>query len=109
MVTIYTAGSTMFAGASYTLNCTIVSDFRPVVKWIDPDGNPVNGSSITTDEPVYYGKNTYVLLKFSALRTSQAGLYTCQSEIMRTQLSVKTVTKYVIVVGKYSSKQNQSS
>ena len=90
----------MFAGASYTLNCTVMSDLRPVVEWIGVDANPVdNSSSITVYAPVYNGNKTYLLLRFPALRTSQAGRYTCQS-IVSSPLSVGTTTKDVIVTGK---------
>ena len=91
----------MFAGASYTLNCTVVSEFHPVVNWMDPFGNPVNDSGITMDEPVYHGKNTSVLLRFQALRTSQGGQYTCHSEIVasESEVSVKMVMEDVIVTG----------
>ena len=90
----------MFAGASYTLNCTVMSDLRPVVEWIGLDSNPVrNTSSITVDAPVYDGIKTYVLLRFSALRTSQAGSYSCQS-IVSSPLSVRNATKSVVVTGK---------
>ena len=81
----------------------MVSDIRPVVKWMGLDGNPVvtnpANSDITVDEPVYFGNKTYVLLRFHALRTSQAGQYTCQSTV-NSPLSVKTATKNVIVRGK---------
>ena len=91
----------MFAGSSYTLNCTVMSDLRSVVKWTGLDGNPVetNTSSITVYDPVYNGKKTYLLLRFPALRTSQAGRYTCQS-IVSSPLSVGTATKDVVVTGK---------
>ena len=97
IVTIHVAQSVMFAGASYTLNCTVVSDFRPVVKWIDPDGNPVNGSGITVDEPVYHGYKTYMVLRFHSIRTSQAGRYTCQSTVSS---QLRTATIEVVVTGK---------
>jgi len=98
IVTIHVAQSVMFAGASYTLNCTVVSDFRPVVKWINLKGDH---SRITVDEPVYHGKNTHVLLTFPVLRTSQGGVYTCQSEVVaNSESSVKNATKDVIVTGK---------
>ena len=103
LVNIYTAESLMLAGASYTLNCTVVSDFHPIVNWLDPDGIPVNSNSsdITLDTPVYHGKNTYVLLKFPALFTSQGGQYTCQSEIaVSSDVSVRNATKDLIVTGK---------
>ena len=91
----------MFVGASYTLNCTVKSDLRSVVKWTGPDGNPVetNTSSITVYDPVYNGNRTYLLLRFPALRTSQAGRYTCQS-IVSSPLSVGTATQDVDVTGK---------
>ena len=89
----------MFAGASYALNCTVMSDLRSVVEWIGPDSNPVhNTSSITVDAPMYNGNKTYVLLRFPALRTSQAGRYTCQS-VVSSPLSVGTTTKDVVVTG----------
>ena len=95
----------MFAGASYTLNCTVVTDFRPVVKWMGLDGDPLDtnpaNSDVTMIEPVINGNKTYVLLRFRALRTSQAGQYTCQS-IVSSPLSVKTTTKNVVVTGKCS-------
>ena len=91
----------MFAGASYTLNCTVMSDLRSVVKWTGLDGNPVdNTSSITVDTPVYDGNKTYLLLRFPALRTSQAGEYSCQS-IVSSPLSVGNATKSVVVTGEY--------
>jgi len=93
----------MFAGASYTLNCTVASDIHPVVKWTGLDGNPVDtnpaNGDVTVDEPVYYGNKTYLLLRFHALRTSQAGQYTCQS-VVNSPLSVRTATKNVVVTGK---------
>ena len=100
-VTIYTVRSTAFAGSSYTLNCTVMSDLRSVVKWTGLDGNPVhNTSSITVDAPVYDGSKTYVLvLRFPALRTSQAGTYTCHSVVSVPEL-VRTATKDVVVTGK---------
>ena len=100
IVNIYAAESTAFAGASYTLNCTVVSEFRPAVNWTDSIGNPVNGSGITIYEPVFYGKSTYVLLSFPALHTSQGGQYNCRSEIVvSSEVSEKIVTKDVIVTG----------
>ena len=101
-VTIYTERSTVFAGSSYTLNCTVMSsEFHSVVKWTGLDGNPVhNTSSITVDAPVYDGSKTYVLvLRFHALRTSQAGTYTCHSVVSVPEL-VRTATKDVVVTGK---------
>ena len=90
----------MFAGASYTLNCTVMSDLHSVVKWTGLDGNPVdNTSSITVDAPVYSGNKTYLLLRFPTLRMSQAGRYTCQS-VVSSPLSVRATTKDVVVTGK---------
>ena len=83
-----------------------MSDFHPVVEWTGPNGNSVrNTSSITVNAPVYDGNKTYVLLRFPALRTSQAGSYTCLS-IINSPLSVKTATKDVVVTGKRHCKQN---
>ena len=99
-VTIHASQSTMFAGVSYTLNCTVMSDFHSVVKWTGQDGNSMyNSSSITVNAPVYDGNKTYVLLRFPALRTSQAGRYTCLS-IVSSPLSVRTATKDVVVTRK---------
>ena len=95
----------MFAGASYTLNCTVVTDFHPVVKWMGLDGDPVDtnpaNSDVTIDEPVINGNKTYVLLRFRALSTSQAVQYTCQS-VVSSPLSVRTATKNVVATGKCS-------
>ena len=100
-VTIHAAQSTVFMGSSYTLNCTVMSDIHSVVKWTGPDGNSVhNTSSITVNAPVYDGVKTYVLvLRFHALRTSQAGTYTCHSVVGLPEL-VRTATKDVVVTGK---------
>ena len=77
-----------------------MSDFHPVVEWTGPNGNSVhNTSSIAVNAPLYDGNKTYVLLRFPALRTSQAGSYTCLS-IINSPLSVKTATKDVVVTGK---------
>ena len=95
--------STAFAGSSYTLNCTVMSDLRPTIEWTGPNGNPVNSiDNIIVDEPVYDGNKTYVSLRFLTLRTSQAGRYTCQS-VLNSPVSVKTATKDVIVTGEYSA------
>ena len=100
IVTIHAVQSTMFAGASYTLNCTVMSDLPSVVKWTGLDDNPVdNTSSITVDAPMYNGNKTYLLLRFPVLRTSQAGQYTCQS-IVSSPPSMGTATKDVDVTGK---------
>ena len=101
IVTIHVVQSTVFVGSSYTLNCTVMSEFRSVVKWTGPDSNPVhNTSSITVDAPVYSGVKTYVLvLRFHALRTSQAGMYTCHSVVSLPEL-VRTATKDVVIKGK---------
>ena len=89
----------MFAGSSYTLNCTVMSYFHSVVKWTGPDGNSVrNTSSIAVNAPVYDGIKSYVLLRFPALHTSQAGRYTCVS-VVSSPLSVRTATKDVVVTG----------
>ena len=79
----------------------MISEFRSVVKWTGLDGNLVhNTGSITVDAPVYDGTKTYVLvLRFPALRTSQAGTYTCHSVVSLPEL-VKTATKDVVVTGK---------
>ena len=90
----------MFVGSSYTLNCTVMSDLRSVVKWTGLDGNPVHNTSIiTVNAPVYNGIKTYLLLRFPALRTSQAGEYACQSVVI-SPLSARTATKSVVVTGK---------
>ena len=89
----------MFAGSSYTLNCTVMSYFHSVVKWTGPDGNSVrNTSRIAVNAPVYDGIKSYVLLRFPALHTSQAGRYTCVS-VVSSPLSVRTATKDVVVTG----------
>ena len=70
-----------------------MSDPRPIIEWTGPNGNPVNSTdSIIVDEPVYDGNETYVSLRFLALRTSQGGRYTCQS-VLNSPASVKTATK----------------
>ena len=99
IVAIQTVESTVTVGAgdSYTLNCTVVSEFHPVVSWIDPDGNPVNGRGVAIDEPVYHHKTTYMLLTFHSVHTSQAGRYTCQSTVR----SIRTATIDIVVTGKY--------
>jgi len=109
IVTIRASQSTMFAGSSFTLNCTVMADFYPVVEWTGPDGSSVrNTSSIAVNAPVYNGNKTHLLLRFSALRTSQAGSYSCLS-IINSPLSVKTATKDVVVTGKRHCKYYTSA
>ena len=100
-VTIHAPQSAVFAGSSYTLYCTVMSDLRSFVKWTGLDGNSVHDtSSITVNAPVYDGVKTYVLvLRFHALRTSQAGTYTCHSVVGLLEL-VRTASKDVVVKGK---------
>ena len=101
IVTSHSAESTVDAGDSYILNCTVVSHFHPVVNWIDPNGNPVNASGITMHEPVYNGNKTYVALRFHSARTSQAGEYTCQSTVSsHLSVNVNTATADLVVTGK---------
>ena len=76
-----------------------MSELRSIVRWTGLDGNPVHNTSSTTIDAVYDGVKTYLLLRFPALRTSQAATYTCHSVVSLPEL-VRTATKDVVVTGK---------
>ncbi len=88
------------AGQSHTLDCVVYSDISPQVKWMGPDGSVLaEGDDITLGDPVMLENGTVtVSLRFTNLRTSQAGQYTCQS-VVQNPSSVVTESQIVSVQG----------
>ena len=76
----------LVAGGTYSLNCIVVSDFTPTVKWLDPKSQVIttNGTSVRTDSPITNGNTTYVALHFDSIYTSLGGTYTCTSTVNKT-------------------------
>ena len=92
IVDIEAPSESPFAGSNYSFVCTVTSDFPSSVKWLDPDGNEVDGSdtSITTSQPVVNGNTTTLVLNFDPLKTSHSGIYSCTSFIMPNLLKIET-------------------
>ncbi len=90
----------LLAGRSYTLYCVVYSDITPQVKWMGPDGSVLVGDDdIIIGDPVVMENGTVVLrLRFSDLRTSQAGQYTCQS-VVSNPVSTKFDTQTISIQG----------
>ena len=82
-MTIASPSNPLPAGGKYSFTCTVTSDFPPTIKWLDPDGNEVDGSdiSITTNQPELDGNTTTLVLNFDPLKTSHGGIYTCASQV----------------------------
>ncbi len=90
----------MSPGQSCTLYCVVYSDITPQVKWMGPDGTVLIGhGGIIIEEQVVTENGTLILpLRFSSLRTSQAGQYTCRS-VVSNPLSIATLSEVVSVQG----------
>jgi len=97
-----TASSTspaVLAGGTLTLNCTAVSSRTPNVTWTGPNGPAVEENGITLSEQTKNGLMASVLLTIDPLRTSNAGYYTCVSNI-EDSMSVKQAQYLVMVESK---------
>ncbi len=78
----------------------VYSDITPEVKWMGPNGTlPIGDADMIVGDPVVMENKTVLLaLRFSNLRTSQAGQYTCQSEVFD-PFSLETGTQLVSIQG----------
>ena len=70
---------TVLAGTTLTLTCVAVVGRVPTLKWIGPNGEPVtSGNGIVVSQ-----QDNIVNLTFNGVRTSQAGNYSCSSELQQ--------------------------
>ncbi len=78
----------------------VYSDISPQVKWIGRDGSVLaEGDGITIGDPVVLENGAVTVgLRFTSLRTSQAGQYTCQS-VVQNPPSAVTESQIVSVQG----------
>ena len=90
------SSSPVLAGSKYSMTCTVTFDLPPLVKWLDPLNNEVNGSDVSmTTITIEEWNTTTVVLQFDPLKTSHGGVYTCVSLISQPYLYkevVKTLT-----------------
>lgn len=69
------------AGQNFSLTCTVSSERSTQLRWIGPDGQPVNGEGIIVSSQDVGTLNSSHQILFLPLRTSHGGLYTCVSNI----------------------------
>ena len=84
IVVLTPEGSTMDAGSSFTVTCTVtdtIDDVTPTVVWLDPSGEELPKGDVMTDGPTVNGATTTLALVFNPLRASHQGDYTCRAEI----------------------------
>ena len=83
-VTTTSGNSTVYAGQSYTLTCTVVADFPHITTWFGLNGFPLSNDSLAgviVGQPTIDGLATRLTLTFVTVTTSQAGQYSCFSVI----------------------------
>ena len=83
-VSIEVQGSSV-AGDEYSITCTVMEDIAgltnsPTLRWVDPDGNIVNGEVVTVNETT--DMSATQTLTFGPLRTSDGGNYSCQAMLV---------------------------
>ena len=71
------------AGEPYTVICTVSSERPSNLSWIDPNGVvcPLNGPNTHVSNVSRRGRISTIELRFSAILTSQSGVYRCISNI----------------------------
>ena len=86
-VNIITNGTGPFiAGQSYNLTCTVTLENvtrTPTVEWLGHNNSPLRSdSNITVGDTVTVNCSTYTsTLKFTTLRTSHSGQYSCRATL----------------------------
>ena len=79
-----TINGTVLAGTTLTLTCEAVIDRVPTLKWIDPNGQPVqSGNGIIVSQQDNLNTLSIVNLTFNGVRTSQSGNYSCSCELQQ--------------------------
>ena len=80
------------AGQEYQLVCSVevVEGLivAPDVMWLDRNNVPVNQQDITVGEPENIGNITTLTLTFNPLRTSHVEQYTCQANVIISEVAV---------------------
>ena len=89
------------AGSNFSVNCTVTSDFVPVIKWLYPNSNQVltSRNDVWVEPPHTVGNTTTLELRFTPLKTAHGGEYVCVSTISK-PLSYKRMTKDIKVKSK---------
>ena len=94
--------SPVTAGSPQSLTCTVTVAitnsllFPPSVIWYSPDRQIItNTSNWTTDSMITNDNTITITLSMSQVRTSQAGLYTCEATLSNGE--ILTVEEFLIV------------
>ena len=94
MISLSPSTSSLTAGKSVSLTCSVTLpgsvSGSPVFQWTGPGDTPIPASSSTTDQVV---PSTLTL---SAVRTSQAGQYTCTASLEGTTLANNTAVNITV-------------
>lgn len=85
------AEGSSIVGEPLTLICSVTrvnnATGNIVIQWIGPDGTQLTSNgSVTVGVPISFGATTTISVHFSALYTSNAGQYTCQGELISSDL-----------------------
>lgn len=97
------------AGEPLTLICSVTrvnnATGNIVLQWIGPDGTQLTSNgTVTVGVPMTSGATTMLNVHFPALYTSNAGQYTCQGELVSSDVMYTVLAlQDVIVQGKYTS------
>ena len=91
------------AGEPLTLMCSVTRvnnvTGNIVVQWIGPDGTQLTSNgSVTVGVPTVSGATTTISVRFSALYTSNAGQYTCQGELVSSDLMYTVLALQDVIV-----------
>ena len=80
------------AGQEYQLLCTVEVveglTFPPDVMWLDRNNVPINQQDIAVGEPENIGNISTLTLTFNPLRTSHAEQYTCQANVIISEVAI---------------------
>ena len=90
---IQALSNSSLAGGSYSIACTVVSDFPSSVAWLDPCGTAIDNSDPfrMTSPLEVNGNSTSLVLNFDPLKISYSGLYTCVSTILTYMQKIQTM------------------
>ena len=107
---VSTEGSSI-AGEPLTLMCSVTKvnnvTGNIIVQWIGPDGIQLTSNeSVTVGVPIASGATTTISAQFSALYTSNAGQYSCQGELVSSDLMYTVlVLQNVVVQGMFNPRK----
>ena len=85
-VSISTSSMPVLAGQMFNLTCTVTTvdglQNVPTAEWLDASGHEVTtGGDIIVDSAVTLGTTTTLALRFSPLRVSHGGEFTCRAAL----------------------------